>query len=361
LYPTIIAAHNISSGTLNCDCCRGKNQIETKRGNFWFCKKKKGFLSSIIEDLITRRARIKEILKEKNGPLLKARSNALKLLANSFYGYLGFASARWYCIECGESTTAWARQYIHKVIDSAEEKGFTVLYSDTDSVFILLKDKSKEDAINFVDDINKNLPNLMELDFEGFFKTGIFVSVRSGEGGAKKKYAMLDEKDHIKVRGFEVVRRNSSLIAKEIQKTVLDILLKEKNVVKAKKYVKDMIQDLRDFKVPIDKVIIKIQLSKAIDSYESRGPHVAAAQRIIDKGGDVVPGMIVQFVVIKGKGLIRDKVRLPDEVEKDGYDPEYYVNHQIIPSVGRIFDILGINISDVVNKDGEQKSLFSFK
>jgi len=361
LYPTIIASHNISSGTLNCDCCRGENEIKTERGTFWYCKKKKGFLSGIIEDLITRRARIKEILKrEKADLLLKARSTALKYLANSFYGYLAFSSARWYCIECAESTTAWARQYIHKVIDAAKEKGFTVLYSDTDSVFLLLKDKSKEDALKFAEEINKELPGLMELEFENFFKTGIFVSVKHGEGGAKKRYALLDEKDQIKVTGFEAVRRNWSFIAKEIQQKILNILLREKDVEKAKTYLKEVINDLRDHKIPLGKVIIHTQLVKNIDSYESKGPHVAAAMRMKNKGLDVFPGMIIKFVVTKGEGLIRDKVKLPDELTQEDYDPEYYIKHQIIPGVERIFAVFDINIADVVSKDGEQKTLAGF-
>src|SRR3989344_9336799 len=71
LYPSIISSHNIDPGTLNCDCC-----------------KEKGFMPTLIEDLITRRMRIKEIIKEKKSPLMEARSQSLKLLANSFYGYL---------------------------------------------------------------------------------------------------------------------------------------------------------------------------------------------------------------------------------------------------------------------------------
>jgi DNA polymerase, archaea type len=362
LYPTIIASHNISPGTLNCECCQGKNEIKTERGNFWFCTKKKGFLSWIIEDLITRRLRIKEILKKnKEDKLLKARSEALKVLANSFYGYLAFASARWYCIECAESTTAWARQYIHKVIDTAKEKGFTVLYSDTDSVFLLLEEKSKEDSLKFAEEINKELPGVMELEFENFFKTGIFVSVKSGETGAKKKYALLDEKDKIKVKGFESVRRNWSFIAKEIQKEILEIILREKNIEKAKKYLKEKIKKLREHKIPLDKMIIHTQITKEISSYENRSPHVAAAEMMKKKEQDVFPGMIIKYIVTKGKGLIRDKVKLPEEITEKDYDPEYYIKHQIIPGVDRIFAVLGINITEILSKEGEQITLMKFK
>ncbi|MBI4148172.1 hypothetical protein HY490_02680, partial [Candidatus Woesearchaeota archaeon] len=40
LYPSIIASHNISLGTLGCDCCRETGRVPTDRGDFWFCTKK---------------------------------------------------------------------------------------------------------------------------------------------------------------------------------------------------------------------------------------------------------------------------------------------------------------------------------
>ena len=121
LYPSIIASHNISKGTINCDCCKDAEKIQTDRGTFYFCNKKKGLFSLAITELILKRAEIKKELKLKQDQLLTARSESLKLLANSFYGYIGFSPARWYCKECAESVTAWARHYIHKAIDFAEE------------------------------------------------------------------------------------------------------------------------------------------------------------------------------------------------------------------------------------------------
>ncbi|MBR9691873.1 hypothetical protein GOV06_03730, partial [Candidatus Woesearchaeota archaeon] len=142
LYPTIISSHNIGLSSFNCSCCKEKAEhAPTEEGRYWFCKNKKGFLPSIVEGLITRRMRIKEMLKKKKDITLQARSESLKVLANAFYGYLGFFGARWYCFECAQSVTAYGRHYIHKVIDLAKEKDFEVIYSDTDSIFLTLGDK----------------------------------------------------------------------------------------------------------------------------------------------------------------------------------------------------------------------------
>ncbi|MBI4016174.1 MAG: ribonuclease H-like domain-containing protein [Candidatus Aenigmarchaeota archaeon] len=350
LYPSIIASHNISIGTLRCECCKNTGRVPTDRGDFWFCTKNKGFLASIIEEIINARAVIKAELKKKKDNLLSARSEALKVLANSFYGYLGFAPARWYAFECAEATTAWGRHHIQSVIAEAQNQGFTVIYSDTDSVFLLLGERTKQDIMKFQEQINKNLPGLMELDFEGVYQSGIFVSTKTNEGGAKKKYALLDEHGIMKVRGFETVRRNSSFIAKDVQKEVLEILLKENDVKKAATFVKKIIEQMQNNQIPLDKVVIHTQLQKAIESYESFGPHVAAAMRMREKGQEVSAGTMIKFIVVKGAGKIRDKVRLPDETKQTDYDSEYYINNQIIPSVERIFAVLGISNDELQNK-----------
>ncbi len=360
LYPSIIASHNISRGTLNCDCCKNTEKINTDRGTFHFCQKKQGLFSIAIKELILKRAEIKKELRTKQDPLLIARSNALKLLANSFYGYTGFAPARWYSKESAESITAWARFYIHKAIDFSEKNFFKVIYSDTDSIFLLLEGKSKEDAINTINNINKSLPDMMELEFEDYYPAGIFVQAKAKDTGAKKKYALINEQGLMKVRGFEAVRRNWSPVAKEVQKVVLNLILKENNPDKAKKYVKEIIQDLKENKVPKEKVIIHTQLTKPIDSYDNIGPHVAAAMRLRDKGEDITPGMIIQYIIAKGKkGLIRDRVKLVEETKQEDYDGEYYISHQVLPGIDRIFAVLGINIDDLTSSS-TQSTLTGF-
>ena len=360
LYPTIISSHNIDPGTLNCECCEGKELVPVEgRKKYWFCTKKKGFLPSLISDLITRRMRIKEMMRKKSSPLMEARSTSLKLLGNAFYGYLGFPMARWYSIESARSTAAYGRFYIHKVIDEAEKKGFKVVYSDTDSVFLTLEGKTKKEADQFQEKINVELPGLMELEYEGFYSAGIFVSAKASKFGAKKKYALLSEEGNMKIRGFETVRRNWSPIAKNVQKKVLNIVLKEDNPEKALKYVKGVIEELRKNKVPLNEVIMSTRLTKNIDEYDNVGPHVAIAAIMRNKGIDVGPGSTIEFVITKSGDKIRDKAKLPSEVSQTDYDPDYYVNNQVIPAVEKIFEVLGYTKEDL-SENKEQDKLDKF-
>ncbi len=357
LYPTIISAHNVSPDTLNCNCCQNSSQNKVPgEGNSWFCTKRRGFIPTVIDEVIKRRIRVKEILKAAGeDKTLNARQMALKTIANSMYGYFGFFGARWYNIECAKAITAFGRNHIQKVIEQAKGNGFNVLYSDTDSIFLALDGKKKEDVQGFVAEVNKNLPGMMELDYEGFYPSGLFVGTKGTGQGAKKKYALISEDGRIKIRGFETVRRNLSRVAKETQEKVLDIILKENKPETAIEYVKGIINLVRDRKAATEKMVITTQLQKEISSYESYGPHVAAAQRMKDQGIPAGPGSVIRYVVVVGSERIRDRVKLPEEVGEGEYDPDYYVNNQIIPAVEKIFDVFGYDSAELAAEKTQKK------
>jgi DNA polymerase I len=199
------------------------------------------------------------------------------------------------------------------------------------------------------------LPGIMELEYDGYYPAALFVSLKANDTGAKKKYALIDDEGKIHITGFETVRRNWSDIAKEVQEKVLTIILKENDSEKALKYVSSVVNDLIDKRIPVDKVIIHTQLQKDVADYASVGPHVVIAKQLKEKGFDVVPGMIIEYVVTEGKGKIGDRVKLPEEIKDNNYDPDYYINNQVIPSVERIFEVFGYTKEDFAAKKGQSK------
>lgn len=358
LHPSIISAHNICLSTLSKD---SENAIETPEiegRKYYFSYKEEGFIPQIIRELIQRRIRIKQIIKdsEKKDPVLGARSYALKILAAGFHGYMGYAGARWYSVACAEGILAYARDYVKKLIAKCIEFGFNVIYSDTDSCFVELNGKTKQDAEKFLKEFNKDLPSLMELELENFYKRGIFVSKKSEEKGAKKKYALIDEKENIKIRGFETVRRDWSDIAKESQNRVIEILLKEGDKKKAVDCVREVIRDIKEKKIDVKMMKMGTQLRRDIDSYESIGPHVAVARKLRARGINVGVGSIINYVISDLSGSISEKaVLFEDSVN---YDSEYYIHNQIIPAVEKILEVFGYRKEDLIS--GEQTKLGEF-
>ncbi|MFA5381629.1 MAG: DNA-directed DNA polymerase [Candidatus Micrarchaeia archaeon] len=361
LYPSIIISHNIDPFTINCECCTEKEANISPLGHK-FCKKRKGIIPEALEDLIKKRNTLKNEMKnfEKNSDeynKLFARQWALKILANSFYGQTVYPRARWYSRECGSSITAWGRYYILSTIEKAEKQGFDVLYSDTDSVLLTLKEKTKEDAINFMKNINKELPGDMELELEDFYPRGLFVTKRTSTTGAKKKYALIDEKGMIKIRGFELVRRDWSKIAKRTQMNILKAILQEGNKEKAVKIVKDTIQNLKEGKVDLEDLVIFTQLQKSLNSYAITSPELSAAKKAIARGKKIEKGTLIGYIITKKGNSISDKAELLEFAED--YDADYYINKQILPSVLKILKELGYSEEDLKFK-GKQIGLGNF-
>ncbi len=347
LYPSIIISHNICPTTLDKDC---KRKVYNPEKTHWFCKDIRGMIPSLLKELVERRAEIKRILKNvKNEKrvFLEARSYALKTIANAMYGYLGFPRSRWYSIPCAESVTSFGRYYIRKVIDLFGKK-FEVIYGDTDSIMIALGNKRIEEAMEIQKEINKNLPPYMNLEFQGFYPRGIFVSVKEGKRGAKKRYALIDKGGKIIIKGFEYVRRDWAEIAKKVQIQVLKKILGEEDVKGAIEIVKKYIKELKSGNAKVEDLAILTQITRPIKMYESRGPHVTAVIRA-GKEEEYTPGSIVRYVVCSGKGKISDRSYLVEEYEKKKlkYDPDYYINNQIIPAVGKIFEVLGYDIKNL--------------
>ena len=94
------------------------------------------------------------------------------------------------------------------MIEEIDKSEFKTIYSDTDSIAFLKKWKIEKETTDMLEKLNDKLPGIMELELEDFYKRGIWVTKRTGEFGAKKKYALISEDGKLKIRGFETVRRD---------------------------------------------------------------------------------------------------------------------------------------------------------
>lgn len=356
LYPSIIISHNIDPSSLCNDC---KEYFESPTGAR-FDKKRKSTIPTILKILMDQRAVVKkEFKKNPKNIELGASSMALKILSNTFYGYLGYARSRWYSRECASSITAWSRKYIKETIAEAENAGFSVLYGDTDSLVTVLGSKTKEDALAFMKKVNSGLPEPMELELEDFYTRGVFVGKKTDkeEKGAKKKYALIAENGRIKIRGFELVRRDWSYIARDTQKRVLEAILKEGSKEKASEIVKEVVKRLREGKVPMKDLVINTQLRKSIDAYDSKSPELAAAKKAVERGiktRDEVEHSVIGYVVTRHGTSVSDRAEL-EELATD-YDPDYYINNQVLPATMRILKELEFDEEELKGK-GKQKKL----
>ena len=208
----------------------------------------------------------------------------------------------------------------------------------------------KENVDKFLLSVNEELPPGMELEFEGFYERGFFVT--------KKRYALIQD-DKIVVKGLELVRRDWAPVAKKTQEKVMMAILKDASPDKAAKIIKEVIDHIKKGETPLEDLVIHTQLTKNPDKYKQNAPHVLAAKKAIERGRKVGRGTIIRYIVIKGKGPISQRAEPVEDVDVANYDPNYYIDNQVLPAVSRIIDSLGYSQDEIVHQE-KQSSLDAY-
>jgi DNA polymerase I len=233
----------------------------------------------------------------------------------------------------------------------AEEKGLTVVYGDTDSLFI--KNNQK-----LIAELQEEIGRRWGLEVEvGEVYTRLFFTE------AKKRYAGLRRDGTLDIVGLEVIRGDWAEVAKNVQERVLKIILKEESTSKAVNYVHSVIADLRARKVPFRDLVIWKTLTKPVDGYAVRASHVEAAKMLASKGWRLTTGDKVGYVILKGKGRLYSRVKPYQFADYSEVDTEYYVTNQVVPAATRVLEFFGVTEQQLLSSEAKMedaKSLTDF-
>ena len=148
MYPTMSNVHNISSETINCNCCKDDptakipNDVmkminddlvaegyEPRPWHYWICQHRRGILSQIMGELYRKKNEYK-----RQGLALEEK--AVKLFANSGYGIFGQVHFEFYDFRIAELITAFARHTLLGLRHLLHTNNVEILYGDTDSLFV---------------------------------------------------------------------------------------------------------------------------------------------------------------------------------------------------------------------------------
>jgi DNA polymerase I len=160
---------------------------------------------------------------------------------------------------------------------------------------------------------------------------------------AKKKYAGLLADGRLDIVGLEVVRGDWAACAKNVQERVLEIILKKKAPDEAAEYVRQYIGELRRKKVPYRDLIIWKALTKSVEEYAVRAPHVEAARLLLKEGWELSMGDKVGYVITVGSGKLYEKAKPYFLTSYDKVDVEYYVMNQVVPAASRILTLFNVS------------------
>ena len=306
---------------------------------------RKGILPTLLEDVLAARKKAKksrDAVKDSDFLMyciLEGRQLALKIVANSTYGYTGGFDVR--DARISAAVTSIGRWLIGRTGKWVEEKynranGYECdakcIYGDTDSVMIDFGNVPRKRAIELGADaaeyVNSKLKPPLKIVYEKAMDPCLLMK--------KKRYSYVQyEKDAdkpcvpdphypdrlVRYKGIEKIRRDQVPYLGFMQEHALHLILVENDVNGAVEFVKAQTRKLLAGEVSMSELIMSQTLSK--EDYATKGPHVALAEKMMARDPGTAPllGDRVPYVFVPAA----PKSNLRDHVE----NPSYALKHDI--------------------------------
>lgn len=343
LYPSIMRTFFIDPLALE----RGEDLIKTPMGVSF--SKDFNILAPYLDELMTKRA----IAKEQNNSSL---SHAVKILMNSFYGVLGSFGCRFYHADLPSSITKTGHWVLNQSKDFFENLGHTVIYGDTDSLFVKLSssltneeiEKTGKDLNFYLNRIIKDqyqTQSHLEVEFEKLYSNIFFSAVRGTDIGAKKRYVG-DINGKLDFVGMEYVRSDWTKLAKKFQYELYEKIFLNENV---ESFIKDTIKKLEagffDSQLNYNK-----RFSKPVDEYtKTSPPHVKAARLL---PADKQKGLReIEYIMCMNGPRPVEMIGSNDKI-----DYSHYINKQLEPIAQSVLRFIDLDFESIAC--GDQLTLF---
>ncbi|KAI8962636.1 hypothetical protein F5Y11DRAFT_322234 [Daldinia sp. FL1419] len=342
-----------------------KDHINISPNGMMYCKAevRKSLLAKMLTEILETRVMVKSGMKQDKDDktlqkLLNNRQLALKLLANVTYGYTSASfSGRMPCSEIADSIVQTGRETLERaiaLIHSVEKWKAEVVYGDTDSLFIYLPGRTKDQAFDIGNEIAKAVtdmnPRPIKLKFEKVYHPCVLL--------AKKRYVgyKYESKDQVKpdfdAKGIETVRRDGTPAEQMIEEKALKILFETADLSQVKSYFQKQCEKIMRGAVSIQDFCFAREVK--LGTYSDKGLPPAGAlistrKMLEDARAEPQYGERVPYVVISGAPGARliDRCVAPEDLLTSSYlqlDSEYYISKNLIPPLERIFNLVGANV-----------------
>lgn len=342
LYPSIIRTFKIDPYSL---LKSDVDTVKTPSGHTF--SGSEYILAEYIKKLMGERAKAKEL---KNNSL----SQAIKILMNSFYGVMGSQRSRFYHADLPSAITQSGHWILKRSIEFFENLSLDVLYGDTDSLFVHIKDnQSPEELEKLAADLNNYLKVMLEdefkvesqleVEFEKNYQKLFFSPMRNSSEGAKKRYVgyLNGELDFV---GMEYVRSDWTDLAKNFQYELYEALFLGEDV---ERLVKNTIKNLENGMYREELIYTKRLSKRPWEYVKNIPPHIKAALEL-SKDEQKTLREISYIITVNGpKALIFDQYKA---------DTQHYIDKQIKPIAQTVLSVLNTSFESII--EGDQLSLF---
>ncbi|BDA47990.1 probable DNA polymerase zeta catalytic subunit [Coccomyxa sp. Obi] len=327
---------------------------------------RQGVLPRLLSEILATRIMVKAAMKRAPKTakvlqrILNARQFSLKLIANVTYGYTaaGF-SGRMPMAELADSIVQSGRETLENTIRMVEghpEWRARVVYGDTDSLFVLLEGRSREEAFRIGAEIAAAAtaanPPPVTLKMEKVYHPCVLLTKKRYVGfmyeAPKQAAGVFDAK------GIETVRRDTcSAVAKMLERS-LRILFTSKDVSQVKEYVERQWTKILSGRVSLADFVfakeVRLGTYRAANGLVPPAAMVASKALATDPRAEPRYGERVPYVIVHGEPGARlvDMAVTPHALIESGgrlrLHAHYYINKQILPALERVFSLLGVDV-----------------
>ena len=293
----------------------------------------------------------------------KALSQALKIIMNALYGVLGSSGCRFFDPRLASSITLRGHEIMRQTRELIEAQGYQVIYGDTDSTFVWLKQPHDEQQAaqigrTLVQLVNQwwqqhlqqqyGLENALELEFETHYSRFLMPTIRGAEQGSKKRYAGLiakpDGSEEMVYKGLETVRTDWTPLAQQFQQLLYQRIFKRQPYQDfVREYVSQTLNG--DFD---DRLVYRKRLRRKLDEYQRNVPPHVRAARIADDYNRQ-QGRPLQY---QNGGWISYVMTVtgpePLETQQSAIDYPHYLERQLEPVADAILPFLHDDFTTLV-------------
>ena len=185
----------------------------------------KGIFQQLQRELTTLRLDTKRKMRDTVDPQEKSRLDAMqssfKILANSFYGYLGYSRGLFNDYARADVVTQTGQQMLRQMMGHIQGEGGQVIEVDTDGIFFIPPEQvvgeQRESA--FVAALSDTMPAGIAVAFDGRYRKMLSYK--------KKNYALLGYDNHVKIKGSSLVSRSMEAFGRAYIRSCIDCLLKD--------------------------------------------------------------------------------------------------------------------------------------
>ena len=366
LYPSIIITWNMSPETYVGGAVVGerKDICVAPRTNIGFLNEPKGIVPEVVEEFI----RLRKEWNDKKSSLppgtpewedANRKSTAYKIVANSVYGTIGMVYSRFYLRDLAESVSQSGVWLIQKTIDAARDRGYDVIYGDTDSIFVV--GPTKEEFEAFTESLNKDLypillkqqgciHNKIKIAYEKQFDRLIFVSAKKYTGRyLHYKGTFATEYSKPEIRGLEYKRGDTSRLTRDLQFEVITKLMSGKTCPIAKEF--EQILNSWKYRILEDNLELKDftiakklgaslkdtqRRTKKDGSFMKEPAHIEVARLLESRGLEVGEGTKVAYVVVDASTSNIKVVPISDFTGE--FDRFYLWENLVYPATYRLLE-----------------------